>query len=68
MNQAVIFSQRVIDTLKSLPTSEREIISSALASEFLLGVSPSEESLTPFQTILYTMIRTYVERDMKKLS
>lgn len=65
MNQSVYFSPRVINTLKSLPENEREVITSALASEFILGVVPSDDSLTPFQNILYTMIRSYVERDMK---
>lgn len=66
MNQAVYFSPRVISTIKSLPEVEREAISSALASEYILGIQPAEDSLTPFQTILYTMIRSYVERDMQQ--
>lgn len=64
MNQAVYFSPRVISTIQSLPEDERSAISSALASEFLLGIEPAEDALTPFQTLLYTMIRSYVERDM----
>ncbi len=66
MNESVYFSQRVISTIKSLPEVEREAISTALASEFLLGVAPDDNSLTPFQSIIYTMIRTYVEHDMKQ--
>lgn len=67
MNQAVFFSQRVINTINSLPEVEREAISTALASEFILGVVPGDDSLTPFQAILYTMIRSYVERDMQSM-
>lgn len=65
MNQSVYLSPRVINTIKSLPDVEREAITSALASEFILGIEPSDDSLTPFQNILYMMIRSYVQRDMK---
>lgn len=63
MNQAVYFSPRVISTIKSLSAADRSAISTALASEFILGVQPDDEMLNPFQAILYTMIRSYVERD-----
>lgn len=65
MNQMVIFSERVITTLKSLPSCEREAVSHALANEFLLGQAPGAGDLTPMQEILYVMIRSYVERDMR---
>lgn len=68
MKQAVVFSPRVLNTIQSLPELERSAISSALASEFLLGIAPSDDTLTPFQTILYTMIRSYVERDMNSVA
>lgn len=68
MKQAVVFSPRVLNTIQSLPELERSAISSALASEFLLGITPSDDTLTPFQTILYTMIRSYVERDMNSVA
>ncbi len=67
MNNSVYFSSRVIDTVKALPESERSAISAALASEYILGVNP-DDHLTPYQSILYTMIRAYVERDMLKRS
>ncbi len=65
MNQAVYFSTRVINTLQSLPENARYAISNALTSEFLLGIAPDTNGLAPDLAMLYVMVRSYVERDMK---
>lgn len=62
MKKAVIFSARVLKTVKALPHTERDAISTALAREFILGEDP-RPSLTPVLGILYTMIRFYVLQD-----
>lgn len=62
MKKAVIFSARVLKTVKALPHDERDAISAALAREFILGEDP-RPSLTPVLGILYTMIRFYVLQD-----
>lgn len=62
MNSSLVISQHVMNTIRALPKEEREIISNALAREFLLGVDPEGE-LSPFQAMLYSVIRYYVKRD-----
>lgn len=61
MNTATVFTERVLRTLSKLPENEQSAISAALTAEFILGRDP-DEGLSPFQSILYTMIRTYVGR------
>ncbi|MCM1484205.1 MAG: hypothetical protein NC043_07700 [Muribaculaceae bacterium] len=63
MSTTIVFSERVLSTINALPTSERSAISSALTAEFILGRNP-DDCLSPLQAILYTMIRSYVKRDM----
>lgn len=62
MNSSLVISQHVMNTIRALPQEEREIISNALAREFLLGIDP-ESDLSPFQAMLYSVIRYYVKRD-----
>lgn len=59
---SIVISPKVIDTVKALPESERKAIVEALAFDIFLGHNP-DEILTPFQALLYTMIRRYVSRD-----
>lgn len=67
MEKSLVFSPRVIKSLKSLPQSEKGLITTALTKEFILGEDPMS-ALTPFQSILYTMIRFYVQRDNPHLA
>lgn len=64
MNQAIIITPHVINTLKSLPERERSAITAALAEEMILGGCHSP--LSPYQRMLYSIIRFYVERDTMK--
>ncbi len=61
MNQSIIITPQVINTINSLPAPEREIISNALASEMFLGTA--DLSLTPTQQLVYNIIRFNIERD-----
>lgn len=63
MNTSAIFSERVVNVLRGLPAAEQTAITSALTAEFVYGTNP-DKGLSPLQSILYTMIRSYVERDM----
>ncbi len=65
MESAMIITPHVVNTIKSLPESERKAIADALASELLLGSDP-DEMLTPFQAMLYSIIRYYVKRDTER--
>lgn len=66
MNSAIIISSRVIDTIKSLPETERKAIATALSAELILGADP-DETLNSFQSMLYSIIRFYVKRDSERL-
>lgn len=65
MATSFIISRRVIDTVNSLPITDRIPISNALSAEFILGMDPSE-SMTPLQNMLYAMIRFYVVQDTER--
>lgn len=65
MDNPIIITSRVVETIKSLPVKEREKISNALAQELILGEDP-RSSLTPIQGILYAMIRFYVRSDSER--
>ncbi len=67
MNNSILISPRVIDTIKSLPTEEREAIASALAAELILGKDP-DDSLNSFQSVLYSMVRFYVKHDTERMN
>lgn len=62
MNQSIVLTPHVINTINSLPTEERLAIASALAGEIILGTQINGE-LTPEQTMLYSIIRDYIRRD-----
>ncbi len=65
MEKSFYISPRVIDTINSLPESDRQAITLALSHEFILGNDPYNH-LTPVQGMLYAMIRHYVEQDTER--
>lgn len=67
MNGSLVFSPRVLKTLQNLPLSERSLITTALAEEYIFGQDP-HRLLTPLQSIIYTMISFYVQRDNPHLA
>lgn len=62
MNQSIIITPHVINTINSLPEEERLSIVSAIAGEMLMGVSV-EKNLSPEQMLIYTIIKDYIRRD-----
>lgn len=64
---AMVITPHVVNTINSLPVAERSAISAALAMEFILGTDPAD-TLTPFQVMVYAMIRSYVVRDTRRQS
>lgn len=67
MNQAIVLTPHVINTINSLPEEERVAVASAFVSEMIMGVNP-DESLSPLQKMLYSVIKLYVQQDSIKLS
>ena len=65
MNGNIVISQHVINTIQALPESERASITHALACDLILGQDPCE-NLSPFQSMLYSIIRYYVNRDTQR--
>lgn len=63
MNGNIIISKRVIDTINALPFNEKKAITKALACELILGEDAAAE-LTPIQSMLYSIIKYYVRKDM----
>lgn len=58
----IFLSQRVLNTLNSLPADERATLAHALTDEMVLGIDPTE-SLTAIQRMVYAIIRHYVHHD-----
>ncbi|MBJ2188085.1 MAG: hypothetical protein HFJ87_05630 [Muribaculaceae bacterium] len=61
MNRAIVITPHVINTLRSLPFEERMSVTSALAGELLLGTGPCDD-LEPMETMIYQIIRFYVNQ------
>lgn len=61
MDNSIVISSHVINTINALPIEERNAIAQALASEMILGADSN--SLSPMQEMLYSVIRFYVKRD-----
>lgn len=66
MNNSIVISSHVIDTLNSLPKDEQVALSSALIAELILKQNAAD-LLTPVQKILYTVIRRYVVQDSSRI-
>lgn len=65
MNGNIVISQHFINTIQALPESERTSITQALACDLILGQDPCE-MLSPFQSMLYSIIRYYVKKDTQR--
>ncbi len=64
MNQNVVISAHVINTLRALPASERANIANALVDEFILG--DREVCLEPLEQMIYAIIRGYIDVDSSR--
>lgn len=64
-SSSIVISQHVINSVKGLPESDRHAVATALAEEILLGKNP-DDTLSPFQSMLYSIIQFYVKRDTEK--
>lgn len=61
MENYVMLPDEVIKRIKYLPDTDRVAITTALEEEYLYGTNPAQ-SLSPFQTLLYSMVRFYINR------
>jgi len=59
---SVFISSHVIESIRALPDTDRQAVAMALVNEMLLGLNP-DDSLTPFQAMLYSIIQFHVRRD-----
>ncbi|MBR3830594.1 MAG: hypothetical protein IKJ52_05020 [Muribaculaceae bacterium] len=67
MNNSIVISSHVINTINSLPKEEQITVASAFVSEMIMGENPEGE-LSPLQTMLYSVIRFYVQQDSAKFN
>ncbi|MCM1292763.1 MAG: hypothetical protein NC111_02320 [Bacteroides sp.] len=63
----VLISKHVINSINALPEEDRGAIAIALVEEMVLGNNP-DDKLSPFQAMLYSMIRFYVKKDSHKIA
>lgn len=66
MNQNIVFTPHVINTLRALPVNERLNIASALAGEILLGTEIND--LEPIESMIYSILRFYIRQDSMRLA
>lgn len=62
---SILITPHVINTINSLPDEERTAIANTLAAELILGEKP-EDSLSPMQEMIYSIICFYVKQDTIK--
>lgn len=62
MNQSVIFSERVLRSMNSLPEMDREAVRLALVNRFVEGTDCG--SLTPVQEMIVSMLSHSIRRQM----
>ena len=62
---SILITPHVINTINSLPDEERTAIANTLAAELISGEKP-EDSLSPMQEMIYSIIRFYVKQDTIK--
>ncbi len=63
--QPIVITPHVINTINALPEDERVAVASAFIGEMIMGVD-IDGSLSPIQTMLYAVIKSYVQRDSYK--
>lgn len=61
MNQTIVITPNVINTLRALPIEERMSVASALAGEMLLGAGVCND-LNPEEDMIYQILRFYVNQ------
>jgi len=67
MNQSILITPRVLQAINALPMDERVAVVSAIAGEMFLGHAPGS-ALSPMETIIYSMIRSYIQHDSQRLA
>lgn len=66
MKTPFYISPRVIQTINALPLEDRIAVASAITGELILGEKVTTE-LTPTQSLVFTIIRSYVKHDTRRL-
>lgn len=65
MNNSIVISSHVINTINSLPKEERIAVISAFVSDMIIGENP-ESDLSSVETMLYSVIKFYIQQDSAK--
>lgn len=65
MTNSIVISQNVIRTIGKLPHEERKAIFEAFTSDEIFQTK-REVELTPFQELIYAMVKDYIYRDSLK--
>lgn len=65
MNNTIVITPNVINTLRSLPYESRLSVASALAGEMLLGAGMSD-NLDPEDSMIYSILRFYVRQESER--
>lgn len=66
MTAPIFISPRVINTINSLPETDRKAIAEAITGELILGNASAD--LTPMQSLVFAIIRRYVDHDTRTLN
>lgn len=67
IDRPVVLSEDVLKTIRDLPEEERQIIARTFANVVLLSQDVSEQSLTPLQSIIWTMISASLKCDSRRM-
>lgn len=67
MDKTFVISQDVINTINSLPQEDRIAISAAVAGQLICGCD-AVEGLNSMQRIIFSIIRSQVERATARFS
>lgn len=67
MNNSIVISENVINTINSLQPDEKKAVFNAFAYDEIFKVKRDFE-LSPLQEIIYAIVRDYIKRDSIRYS
>lgn len=63
----IILSADVIRIIRDLPEDERQAIARTFTNVVILSQNISEQNLTPFQMVIWTMINSSLQSDSRRI-
>lgn len=64
---SIILSADVIRIIRDLPEDERQAIARTFTNVVILSQNISEQNLTPFQMVIWTMINSSIQSDSRRI-